>query len=104
MKEVFLKNGKIIRTPWLKPEEAAAYCGISRGNFDKRSKRLPHGGDGRTAMLALRSRTSHECDRESSCFIAGERCYSCPTVSFGIPTVAGAGGSRHTLKSNKTLL
>jgi hypothetical protein len=44
MKEIVLKNGKTIRTPWLRVEEAAAYCGVVRSTFEERCKDLPHGG------------------------------------------------------------
>ena len=50
MKEVLLRNGRIVRTPWLKPEEAAAYCGVSRTFFDYHGRNLPHGGNARTRL------------------------------------------------------
>ncbi|MEI6315224.1 MAG: hypothetical protein WCO89_10170 [Syntrophus sp. (in: bacteria)] len=36
---------KMIESPWLRVEEAAAYCGISRTAFTQRAHRLPYGGD-----------------------------------------------------------
>jgi len=50
MKEVTMKNGTIIKTPWLRVREAAAYCSISRTMFTERAKGLPHGGDSRTRL------------------------------------------------------
>lgn len=44
MKEIPLKNGKTIRTPWLRVDEAAAYCGVVRSTFEERCRELPHGG------------------------------------------------------------
>ncbi|MCK9362100.1 MAG: helix-turn-helix domain-containing protein [Syntrophales bacterium] len=40
------KDGKIkeITSPWYRVEEAAAYCGISRTEFDERARELPHAG------------------------------------------------------------
>jgi hypothetical protein len=40
-----VKRGVYIETPWLRIEEAAAYCGISRSSFVDRAKNLPYGGD-----------------------------------------------------------
>jgi hypothetical protein len=37
-------KGKLIETPWLRSDEAAAYVGLSRSAFDLRAKRLPHTG------------------------------------------------------------
>ena len=54
MKEVSLKNGRVIKTPWLRPEEAAAYCGIHRTTFDAHAKGVPHGGDSRTRLYNVR--------------------------------------------------
>lgn len=36
---------KTIESPWLRQEEAALYCGISRTAFRSRAARLPHAGD-----------------------------------------------------------
>lgn len=46
MKSVPLSKGIQVKTPWLSPDEAAAYCGISRDFFDKKSaaSQLPYGG------------------------------------------------------------
>lgn len=38
------KNGRLIHSPWYRPEDAAAYCGISRTEFDARAKNVPHAG------------------------------------------------------------
>ncbi len=48
--ETYLEEGKtikkkIIESPWMRTDDAAAYCGISRTAFRKRAYRLPHGGD-----------------------------------------------------------
>jgi len=54
MKEVAFKN-RVIKTPWLRIEEAAAYCGLSRVAFDARVKNLlPHGGDSRTRIYHVK--------------------------------------------------
>ena len=46
MKRISLPKGRTIETPWLRIEEAAAYCSISRTSFVERaSDRLPHAGD-----------------------------------------------------------
>lgn len=52
MKRVEIKKEKdgrmkTVETPWLRIEEAAAYCGISRSAFCERSEAcgVPHGGD-----------------------------------------------------------
>ena len=45
MKRIELKNGKIIETPWLRVEEAAAYCGVARSTFMDRVGELPYSGD-----------------------------------------------------------
>ena len=50
MKEISLKDGRIIKTPWLRIDEAAAYCGLSRTAFTKHAQALPHGGDPRTRL------------------------------------------------------
>ena len=50
MKEVSLKNGKTIKTPWLRIEEAAAYCGLSSSAFTDHARDLPHGGNSRTRI------------------------------------------------------
>jgi hypothetical protein len=38
------KKGKTIQSPWFRPADAAAYCGLSRTEFDCRAKALPHAG------------------------------------------------------------
>jgi len=38
------KKGRVVHSPWYRPEEAAAYCGISRPEFDARAKDVPHAG------------------------------------------------------------
>ena len=54
MKEVELKNGKKVTTPWLRVDEAAAYCGISRSTFVKYAgEKLPHGGSSRTKLYDI---------------------------------------------------
>lgn len=49
MKQVTVKD-RIVETPWLRIEEAAAYCGLSRSAFDERSQHVPHAGDDRTRL------------------------------------------------------
>lgn len=55
MKKVEIRKGKFIETPWLRIEEAAAYVGISRGDFDRRSKNLPHSGSERTRIYNVKT-------------------------------------------------
>ena len=50
MKEVTLKKGKAVKTPWLRIEEAAAYCGLSRSSFCDHARDLPHSGNERTRL------------------------------------------------------
>lgn len=50
MKEIRIKEGKTIRTPWLRASEAAAYCGVSVSYFDKHAEELPHQGSGRVRI------------------------------------------------------
>ena len=52
MKEVTLSNGRTIKTPWLRIEEAAAYCGLSRSAFTEHSmaRDIPHSGNERTRL------------------------------------------------------
>lgn len=55
MKEVVLNKNRVIKTPWLRIEEAAAYCGLSRVTFDAHAKdSLPHGGDARTRLYHVK--------------------------------------------------
>ncbi len=44
MKRVEMKKGRIVETPWLRIDEAAAYCGVSRNAFLARAKHLPFSG------------------------------------------------------------
>ena len=55
MREVFFKD-RIVKSPWLRINEAAAYCGISRTMFDARSLAvdLPHGGDNHTRIYHVK--------------------------------------------------
>lgn len=55
MKEVTLSNGRTIKTPWLRIEEAAAYCGLSRSAFTDHSRKLPHGGNDRTRLYNVKT-------------------------------------------------
>jgi len=53
MREMIFEDGKkVVKSPWLRPAEAAAYCGISRSTFDERASavNLPHGGDSRLKL------------------------------------------------------
>ena len=56
MKEVTLSNGRTIKTPWLRIEEAAAYCGLSRSAFTEHSmsKDIPHSGNERTRLYNIK--------------------------------------------------
>jgi len=56
MKEVRLDNEglKVIRTPWLRVNEAATYCGISRTIFEARTGHLPHGGTRKTRLYHVK--------------------------------------------------
>jgi hypothetical protein len=45
VKRVEVKKGRTIETPWLRIDEAAAYCGLGRTTFTARAVGLPHGGD-----------------------------------------------------------
>ena len=54
MKEVTLKNGKVVKTPWLRIEEAAAYCGLSRSSFCDHARDLPHSGNDRTRLYNVK--------------------------------------------------
>lgn len=49
MKQVSVKD-RVVETPWLRIDEAAAYVGLSRSAFDERSLRVPHGGDDRLRL------------------------------------------------------
>ena len=49
MKQVKVKD-RIVETPWMRIEEAAAYCGLSRSAFDERSQQVPHAGDDRMRL------------------------------------------------------
>jgi len=54
MREVVIKAGRTVKSPWLRIEEAAAYCGISRGMFYKHAQKLPFGGDRRTRLYHVK--------------------------------------------------
>ena len=45
MKKVELKRGRTVETPWLRIEEAAAYCGMHRNTFQERAASLHYSGD-----------------------------------------------------------
>lgn len=49
MKQVSIKD-RIVETPWLNADEAAAYCGLARSTFDDRSMAVPHAGDDRKRL------------------------------------------------------
>ncbi|MFH1629612.1 MAG: helix-turn-helix domain-containing protein [Pseudomonadota bacterium] len=51
MREVFFDDGtRVVKSPWLRIAEAAAYCGISRSMFEERAGQVPHGGNSRTRL------------------------------------------------------
>ena len=52
MREIVSKNGnKIVISPWLRIQDAADYCGVSRSAFEAHCDCLPHGGlDARTRL------------------------------------------------------
>ena len=54
MREVTIKPGRIVKSPWLRIDEAAAYCGISRSMFDCHARELPFGGDRRTRLYHVK--------------------------------------------------
>ncbi|MBW2653634.1 MAG: helix-turn-helix domain-containing protein [Deltaproteobacteria bacterium] len=54
IKKVTFKNGKVILTPWLRIEEAAAYCGLSRSAFTDHTRNLPHAGNERTRLYNIK--------------------------------------------------
>lgn len=45
MKEITIKKGIVIKTPFLKPAEAAAFCGLARSTFELWGKELPWSGN-----------------------------------------------------------
>lgn len=47
MREVIIKKGVKLRSPWLRIGEAAVYCGLSESAFRDHAKGLDHGGDSR---------------------------------------------------------
>jgi hypothetical protein len=49
-----VKRGVYIETPWLRIEEAAAYCGISRSSFMARARNLAHAGDDNCRLYHVR--------------------------------------------------
>lgn len=44
LKEITLKDGTKISSPWLRIDEAAAYCGMARSSFMRRAAQVPYGG------------------------------------------------------------
>jgi len=44
------KKGVFIESPWMRPEEAADYVGLSRSEFSIRAKDVPHGGGRRIKL------------------------------------------------------
>jgi len=50
MKRVEVRKNRVVETPWLRIEDAAAYCGLSRSAFDERAKHVPHAGDERLRL------------------------------------------------------
>jgi hypothetical protein len=50
VKEIRLKNKRVITTPWLRIDEAAAYCSLSRSTFLAHANKLPFGGNSRTRI------------------------------------------------------
>jgi len=54
VREVMIKPGRVVKSPWLRIDEAAAYCGISRSMFDQHSRELPFGGDKRTRLYHVK--------------------------------------------------
>jgi len=43
-------GGKVVKSPWLRRQDAADYCGVSRTFFDAHCGGLQHGGDERTRV------------------------------------------------------
>lgn len=51
MREIVSDDGaKVVKSPWLRIQDAAVYCGISRSTFEAHCGGLPHGGDARTRV------------------------------------------------------
>ena len=51
MREIVSDDGKkVVKSPWLRRLDAAAYCGVSSTFFDAHCGELPHGGDVRTRV------------------------------------------------------
>jgi hypothetical protein len=44
VKKIRYKDGRLIETPWLRVDESAIYCGMSRSSFVRRAAQVPHGG------------------------------------------------------------
>ncbi|MBU2552481.1 MAG: hypothetical protein KKB20_28980 [Proteobacteria bacterium] len=56
MKEITLDDGRVLKTPWLRVNEAAAYCGVSRRWFEHHAFKvnLPHGGTRKTRLYHVK--------------------------------------------------
>jgi len=50
VKEIVFKDGHKITTPWLRSEEAAAYCGLAKSSFYRKATGVPFGGSGSQRM------------------------------------------------------
>lgn len=54
MKRVEVRKNRVVETPWLRIDDAAAYCGLSRSAFDERAARVPHAGDERLRLYHVK--------------------------------------------------
>lgn len=51
MREIVSDDGaKVVKSPWLRIEDAAMYCGVSRSMFEAHCANLPHGGGSRARV------------------------------------------------------
>ncbi|MBC8420875.1 MAG: hypothetical protein H8E10_20030 [Desulfobacterales bacterium] len=58
MREIFFQKiglANILKSPWLRTEEAAKYCGMSLEVFEEHSEGLPHGGDSELKLFHVSS-------------------------------------------------
>ena len=50
MRTVEVRKGRVVESPWYRPEDAAAYVGLSISEFYARAKDVPHGGGRRLRL------------------------------------------------------
>lgn len=54
MRTIETRKGRVIESPWMRPDDAAAYCGLSVSEFYARAKDLPHGGGRRLRLYNVK--------------------------------------------------